>query len=614
MVLDKEQTAAASHFKGPMLLLAGPGSGKTTVLTSRIFHLIDYHKVQPSSILVLTFTKEAALSMQKKFIKISRGNIDGYSDVVFGTFHSVFLKILLKEKKYADFKIVTGTSRMKLLRESVSINHIDYSDSAEALDRLSGDISFMKNTGRSDFEKSSALSDSDFLTVFHEYEDKKKRLGLFDFDDMLTATKELLSTDPALREKICERFTFILVDEAQDMNALQFDIIRLISGREKNVFMVGDDDQSIYGFRGADPSYMLDFKKLFPQGQILYLNSNYRCPKEVVEKSLNLISYNKNRFEKQLISKSKTKGMVTYHIFDDDEMEAVFAVSEIRKSITANESVAVLIRHRLDGEKVRALLQSENIPFFPGTASKEEEKKFSFEEDIVSYFRLTQGVLYRRDLLEVINKPDREIPRKGIEDEIVDREKWLSYFERDISVQRQITQFLSDIDLIGRLSPAAAFTFICDKMGYRKYLLKEASLTPDALEEKIDSFREMLKNYHRIDVFLEDYAERKKSEEKNEDTKAKKSTAEDNVFVYTFHGSKGLEFDKIIILSVNDGIVPSNKAVTEKDREEERRMFYVALTRAKKKAIISCVKKRGSKELLPSIYLKETLKPRTESR
>lgn len=168
---------------------------------------------------------------------------------------------------------------MKLLRESVSINHIDYSDSAEALDRLSGDISFMKNTGRSDFEKSSALSDSDFLTVFHEYEDKKKRLGLFDFDDMLTATKELLSTDPALREKICERFTFILVDEAQDMNALQFDIIRLISGREKNVFMVGDDDQSIYGFRGADPSYMLDFKKLFPQGQILYLNSNYRLPK-----------------------------------------------------------------------------------------------------------------------------------------------------------------------------------------------------------------------------------------------------------------------------------------------------------------------------------------------
>lgn len=613
MILDKEQTAAASHFTGPMLLLAGPGSGKTTVLTARIYHLIEHFKVQPFSILVLTFTKEAALSMQKKFIRISRGNIDGYSDVVFGTFHSVFLRILLKEKQFSDFKIVTGTPRMNLLRESVSVNHIDYSDSAESLERLSGDISFMKNTGRSDFEKSSALSNEDFLTVFHEYEEKKKRLGLFDFDDMLTATKELLSSDFELREKICERFKFILVDEAQDMNALQFDIIRLISGREKNVFMVGDDDQSIYGFRGADPSYMLDFKKLFPAGKILYLNSNFRCPKEVVEKSLNLISYNKNRFEKQLVSKSKTKGIVSYHIFEDDEMEAVYAVSEIRKSLAAKESVAVLIRHRLDGEKVRELLTSENIPFFPGASAKEEEKKFSFEEDIVSYFRLSQGVLYRRDLLDVINKPDRGIPRKGIEDEVVDREKWLSYFDRDLSVRREIDGFLSDLSLMGRLSPAAAFTFIYDKMGYKKYLSEKSSLTPEALHAKIDSFRDMLKNYRRIGVFLEDYAEKKKAEEKNEDTNVKKPEASDNVFVYTFHGSKGLEFDKIIILSVNDGIVPSNKAVTEKDREEERRMFYVALTRAKKKAIISCVKKRGSKELLPSVYLKETLKARDTS-
>lgn len=613
MILDKEQSAAAGHFRGPMLLLAGPGSGKTTVLTARIYNLIKSFNVQPSSILVLTFTKEAALSMQKKFIKISRGNIDGYSDVIFGTFHSVFLKILLKEKKYADFKIVTCPERMNLLREAVSVNHIDFSDSLESFDRLSGDISFMKNTGRSDFEKSSALSDKDFLTVSREYEEKKKRLGFFDFDDMLTETKELLSKDSDLREKICGRFKFILVDEAQDMNALQFDIIRLISGREKNVFMVGDDDQSIYGFRGADPSYMLDFKKLFPAGKILYLNSNYRCPKEVVDKSLNLISYNKNRFEKQLVSKSKTRGMITYHIFDDDEMEAVFAVSEIKKSLAAKETVAVLIRHRLDGEKVRELLNNENISYFPGASLKEDKKIFSFEDDVVSFFRLSQGVLYRRDLLNVINKPDRNIPRKGIEDDVVDREKWLSYFERDISVSRQIKAFLSDIELIGKLSPAAAFTFILDKMGYKKYLLKESHILPDELNVRLNSFREELKNYHRIDVFLYDYAGKKKDNEKNKDTHVNKPSEADRVFVYTFHGSKGLEFDKIIILSVNDGIVPSNKAVTEKDREEERRMFYVALTRAKKKALISCVKKRGSKEMLPSIYLKETMKAREKS-
>lgn len=612
MILDKEQTAAASHYKGPLLLLAGPGSGKTTVLTARIFNLIRNFKEQPSSILVLTFTKEAALSMQKKFIKISRGNIDGYSDVTFGTFHSVFLHILLSDRKHKDYRIVSGSDKMNLLKEAVLVCHIDYSVSAESLDRLSGDISFTKNTGDFSFEKSSALSENDFKKVFTEYEEKKERLGLFDFDDMLTETMKLFSSDETLLSKVKERYNFILVDEAQDMNKLQFDIISKISGFEKNVFMVGDDDQSIYGFRGADPSYMLDFKKFFPEGKIFYLNSNYRCAKIVVERSLNLISYNKNRFKKNLVSKSKIDGEITYHLFDDDEKESYFALDEIKKSKETHESVAVLVRHRVDGEKLNSLLMKEKIDFFSGI-KKASVKEKGFIDDLVSYFRLSNGELNREDLLRIINAPNRGIPRRGIEDEIVDRDKWLSYFEKDISIQNKIMTFLADIDFLKTLSPVAQYSFICTKMGYKKYALETYGKNIDSSEinREIDDFLDSLKKYKKIRDFLSDYDDRKKETENASSEKAKPKENE-NVFLYTFHGSKGLEFDKVIILSVNDGIVPSNKAVTEKDREEERRMFYVALTRAKKSVMISCVKKRGSKELLPSIYLKETLKMRGE--
>lgn len=604
MVLDLEQSKAAGFFEGPLLLLAGPGSGKTTVLTARVYNLIKSFKVQPQSILVLTFTKEAALSMQKKFIRIARGEILGYNDVTFGTFHSVFLKILTSDMRYKDAEIIAGQRRIEILKEAARVTNVKADFSAEFFDRLSGDISRFKNTSRLDFELSSGFTNEDFLTVFHEYEEKKARLLKIDFDDMLTLTKKLFIEKPETLLKIKKRYQFLLIDEAQDMNALQFDIMRLVAGEKKNIFLVGDDDQSIYGFRGAEPKFMLSFKDYYPDGTIMYLNSNYRCPEKVVTKSLNLISHNKKRFQKNLISRSNVFGDVSYHIHCDELKEAEFAYSEIKASIENNEKVAVLVRHRIDGETLLSVLNREGIKYNSLIGGKLNEEPF-FIEDILSYFRISEGDFSRENILRVINKPGRDIPRTGIEDEFVNPNKWLSYFERDISIRNSIIDFLSEVKFLSSLGPMAAYSYIMKSMGYERYLndflRKNASVRP-CFEKELKSFCDELRKYKRISIFLQEYEEIRKLRYSKENNKIKKDTG---VYLYTFHGSKGLEFDKVIILSVNDGIVPSNKALTERDKEEERRMFYVAVTRAKKRLLISCVKKRGSKELNPSIYIKE---------
>ncbi len=589
MKLNSQQQLAVNHMDGPCLVLAGPGSGKTAVLTSRIDALIK-SGIPAGEILVITFTKAAAIEMKERFDRLS----DNVYPVTFGTFHSLFWGILQKERGMKSSDILLGNERAKLIKEAMTNAKLRVGDNIFST-ALATELSNAKNACIPVEQYiPKYVEKSDLIAFALEYASLKKKYNLLDFDDMLSLPYELFKEQPAILKKWQERFRYILVDEMQDMNELQFQLMVMLSKPYNNLFCVGDDDQSIYGFRGANPKIMQSFVEVYPDTKTIVLEQNYRNPANISKCAMKLISNNKIRFLKD-IKTNKCDGDIRLLEFVDESAEAAGVIDEIlrkRALGTPLDEMVVLYRNHSDARYLVDKLMQQKIPFYLKESMPNIYSHFVIS-DIECYFQIAIGNATRARLLTVINRPVRFLHRKSLEKNAT-LEGMRSFYRDSPGHLKTVEALINDFNLISKMSPAAAISYIKNIMGYGEFLREEAvknGLEPSEYMDVLEFFRIMIRDCKTIKEAVSKLNDlRLKIDYEN---KNKTMDRTGRLGLYTLHSSKGLEFENVFIISANDGIIPSNKADSREELEAERRLFYVGITRAKENLILTYTNKKN---------------------
>ena len=605
------QEKAVCHNQGPMMLLAGPGSGKTTTMTRRVVHLITECRVNPAHILVVTFTKAAAREMRERFWKLCAlsGVRSNYSLVTFGTFHGIFYGILKAAYGLTGKNILSEDKKYELLKEIVYKEQVDTEDERELFEGLVQEISEVKNA-RIPLEHyySRNCPDEVFRRIYTAYVSACRRARLLDFDDMLLYCYDLLDQRPDILAGWREKFQYILVDEFQDINKLQYDIVKMLAAPRNNLFIVGDDDQSIYAFRGAKPEIMMHFPKDFPKVHTEILSCNYRSTEEIVEAAGKVISFNQRRFKKK-IHANKEKGMPpVVKIFEKEKEEEQYVRECIRRyaqSGTPYEEMAVLYRTNSGAGFLVEKLMEYQIPFQMRDILPNLYEHW-ISRNMISYMKLAKGDRSRREFLQVMNRPNRYISRAALEESTVSFEALRWHYEGKEWLLDRIDKLEEDLGKIREMTPYGAINYIRYGVGYDEYLKDYASyrkLKVQDLYEVLEELADQAKGYKTFDEWfahIREYTESLKEQAK------KQSAEKKGVVISTLHSIKGLEFDKVFIMDVNEGSIPYHKAVSESDIEEERRLFYVGMTRAREELQLLLVKERHEKRLEPSRFLRES--------
>ena len=607
----KSQSEAIRHQDGPLLVLAGPGSGKTTVVTKRVQYLVQDCHISPSSILVITFTKAAATEMKERFLRLmeqSEEKPQGYGNVLFGTFHAVFFNILKLSYGFTAANILREETRYQYMKEIVDRLKLEIDDENEFISGVLGEISMIKNERISlEHYFSKNCAEDIFRKIFASYEQRKRNARLIDFDDMLSYTWELLTKRPDILEAWQKKFRYILVDEFQDINRLQYDILRLLAQPENNLFIVGDDDQSIYRFRGAKPEIMLNFQKDFPTAGRVLLNDNFRSTRQIVNAAGRVIRKNQSRFAKEITARGGEGPGVRILAFEDQQQECLYLLKEMqeyKKNGGAWQQMAVLYRTNTQPRLLIQKFMEFNVPF-----RVRDQVPNLFEhwiaKNLFCYIRLACGSKLRKDLLPVLNRPKRYMNRECLNDEIICWEYMMDYYKDKPYVCDKIERLQYDLKMLGRMGPFAAINYIRHVMGYEEYLKEYAEfrrMNAEDLMEVLNELQESARAYKTYDEWFA-YMERYKKE--MDEMRKRQQEVKEGVHLATMHSSKGLEYDKVFILDAAEGITPYKKAVLDADLEEERRMFYVAMTRAKKELTICWAKKQFSHELTVSRFVEE---------
>lgn len=605
MAYNKSQIQAIAHGTGPCMVLAGPGSGKTAVIIQRTIDLIEKSHVKPENILVITFTKAAATEMKQRFLHRMGA---GQSGVTFGTFHGIFFTVLKYAYHYSAANIIGEEQRYALLRDVCHSMHLQYEDEAEFFSGVFAEISKVKNE-RIPLESyySSLCGEEVFRDIFKAYQSRMQKNGLLDFDDMLVYTYELFTQRKDILAMWQQKFQYILIDEFQDINQLQYDIIRMLALPENNLFIVGDDDQSIYRFRGSKPEIMLHFGEDYKKAKKVVLDVNYRCTKDIVEKSLRLIGHNSNRYPKDIRANSEAEDGVTLCSFDNTAKEATFIIEQIKKSIEKGQrysDFAVLFRTNIQPQYLMEQLLSHNIPFHTKDALPNLYNHWMVR-DILAYLTIGKGSRRRKDFLQILNKPKRYLSRESLTDEMVDFLEWEKLYEEQPWIAERVVKLSYDVKLLEKMSPYAAINYIRRGIGYEDYLREYATdhnRKPEELLDILDQIQESAKGFASVDKWV---FHMKEYEEQLTRMARQKNANPNSVELATFHSAKGLEFANVFIMEVNESWVPYRKSVLERDIEEERRLLYVGLTRAKEKLWISYVKEIHNKSSEPSRFIKE---------
>lgn len=606
---NTSQQKAILHKDGPMLVLAGPGSGKTYTITKRTQKLITKYNVNPARILVITFTKAAALEMRARFKKLMG---DEGAGVTFGTFHAIYFTILKYAYHYKASNIITEEERYNLMRQILArYKDLQYDDVSEFIKDIYSEISEIKNQ-RLDIEHfySSHCGEEIFRDIYKNYQETLIQNKKIDFDDMLSITYELLDQRKDILAAWQRRYQYILVDEFQDINQIQYDILKMLALPENNLFIVGDDDQSIYRFRGSKPEIMLNFPKEFKDAKQVLLDRNYRCQKAVVQASCNLISHNKERFEKKIIANKDKTAEVEYGLFKNQREECLKVVATIQEGLKNGKELndyAVLFRTNRQPRLLMEKLMEYNLPF----KTKDNVPNLYnhwIARDIFTYIRLAQGSRDRADFLQIMNRPKRYISRDSLQDKIVDMGKWQVFYRAQPWIAERIDRLEYDIDVLGKMRPYAAINYIRNGIGYDEFLKEYAEyrkMNVEELIETLDELHQAAKGYKTFKEWKEHIEEYTKE---LIEISSKKNEIKDAITLATLHSSKGLEFDTVFIVDVNEGVMPYKKAVLQQDIEEERRMFYVGMTRAENELYLYSVKNFNNKENDVSRFIKETKK------
>lgn len=608
-MFNKSQIQAISHNEGPAIVLAGPGSGKTTVITHRIKKLIEDYSVSPEDILVVTFTKAAAENMKARFLALIN---DGKSvpqsyGVTFGTFHSIFYRILRVAHNYREENIVSDRQKGDYIKEIAIRIKIETPSLSEFILNASSEISKIKSN-MLDVSKfnSTCCEKEKFQEFFYEYEKTLETEGKIDFDDMLLRCYELLNARKDILKIWQNRFRYILIDEFQDINKIQYNIVKMLAQPQNNIFIVGDDDQSIYGFRGADPRNMFQFKEDFPETKEIVLGINYRSTKSIVKLSQNLIKNNDVRFEKEIVSANNEGKFPDIRCFKNhsDELKCLSQkIKEYADNGVRVEDMAVLVRNNSQIPHIKEFLQNEMVNI-SSRANKRNIYESMVAKDALAYIRAARNMMLplgeNADLIYVLNKPSRFISRQVIARENMDFEKLRKVYAHSSEVLRNIDDLRFHLEMIAGLNPQAALTYIRYGVGYEKYLSRyamERNVKLAGLMNRFDKLQDEAAQFKTIDEWLNFV-------ENQSDNNAEESEKK-GVNIITMHGSKGLEYRVVFIVDVNQGVIPSSKAVRDKDYEEERRVFYVAVTRAIDELNIYCVKESLGCQMEKSVFIDE---------
>ncbi|MCD7746159.1 MAG: ATP-dependent helicase [Lachnospiraceae bacterium] len=627
------------------MVLAGPGSGKTLTISQRTKNLIETYQINPREILVITFTKAAAQEMQSRFTAICP-----VGGVTFGTFHAVFFSILKHAYHYTSANVMSEDAKQKLLRD-LFMRHgtQEAMNEGETISELEAEISMVKNERISlEHYYSRSCSEEAFRAIFRAYEETHRRQGLLDFDDMLTCTWELLTQREDILHAWQQRWHYILVDEFQDINLLQYEILRLLAAPQNNLFIVGDDDQSIYRFRGAKPEIMLNFPKDYPDAEIILLDQNFRSTKSVIRGAAQVINKNEHRFEKDIRGVREDGIPIEVKEFQNQDHESLYLIKQIRERREAGiplKDIAILVRTNQGAGPFAERLMEFNIPFVTREAMPSVYDHW-IAKDLFAYLHLAYEGLDRAEFLQVMNRPNRYLKREAVMSASSGGRMMLhgnasvhnqagakqmvpsgasqsagqtartgspatvsfpalhAYYQDKDWMQDRLTVLEADLKLLPALQPYAAVNYIRFGMKYEEFLRSYAAerrIKPEELLNILDEIQQGAKPYRTVEEWMTHIEEYRAALEENR--RAAKQKEQDAVTIATLHASKGLEFPEVYLTDVNEGILPHSRAALEADFEEERRLFYVGMTRAKDRLHLFYIKERYGKLIAPSGFL-----------
>ena len=618
--LNKEQSEAVSHSKGPLLILAGAGSGKTRTITHRVAYLLDIKKASPYSILAVTFTNKAANEMKARVGKLVKSATKG---LWMGTFHSICLRILKRDIEHmegfkSNFTIFDDQDQIKLIRDCLKL--LDYNERIYEPRAIRGKIDGFKTRGIQIQDLKLEAIDEKLKEIFDLYEIELRRHNALDFSDLLSLTVKLFSEHPEVLEFYQNRFKHILVDEYQDTNNLQYQIVKFLAEKYRNIFVVGDDNQSIYSWRGADIQNILNFESDFNDTKVIKLEKNYRSTKNILDISNELIKNNLERKEKTLYTDNPEGDLISYYEAADEEDEArslIKTVQEekINKGLSYND-IAVFYRTNNQSKAIEDELILSGIPYSiiggVGFYQRAEVK------DIIAYLRLIKNTSDDLSLKRIINVPTRGLGKVTLNNlELLSREHRLSVFDTiDYTIshktfspgtsaklekfQGMIKNF---IEISADLNADELIEQVLDDTGYLDFIESE--------EERINNVSDLVNLAGEFDVedeettlesFLDWIALATDFDRFDQE--------KDKITLMTLHTAKGLEFPFVFITGLEEGLLPHFRSTGEiQQLEEERRLLYVGITRAMEKIYLSSASSRKyfgkNQPSIPSRFIKE---------
>jgi len=504
--------------------------------------------------------------------------------------------------------IISEEQRYQFMREILSYHHLEYRDEGEFIGDVLTEISRVKNEQIPlEHFYSSSCGEEVFRKIYREYDERLKRNRLIDFDDMLTYTYELFSQRKDILSAWQKKYRYILIDEFQDINLIQWKIMCMLAAPENNLFVVGDDDQSIYRFRGSKPEIMLGFQKIYPQAKIVNLEVNYRCEPPIVEAAMRLIAHNEERFPKKIRAGKAGKQKVRFQYFEDCYKENAFLAEDIRQTVQNGvplSEIAVLFRTNMQPRALMEYMVFANLAFQTKDRIPDIYEHW-IARDFFTYIRIAQGSDSRADFLSIMNRPKRYIGRDSLPDETVCFDEWMKLYEEQPWIAERIEKLWYDLKHLSRLSPYAAINYIRRGIGYDDYLAEYAEYRNANKEDFYEVADEILASAKGYRTFEEWFAHIEEYRQELKRLAQEKRRNQNAVTFATLHSAKGLEFTKVYLIDVNEGVMPYKKAVLKQDVEEERRLFYVGMTRAKESLTICSVKKMRGKEVELSRFIKE---------
>ena len=615
MKLNRGQDEAIKHGNGPCMVLAPPGSGKTLIVTERTRYLIEESGVRPDQILVITFTRYAAREMKERFERLTAGK--NYP-VTFGTFHSIFYGILKCAYGIGANNLMSEKESSVLLQEVLDQTDIESTpeveDEEELVRELLREVGMVKNglCHLKDFH-SKYLTQDEFAEVFRSYEHQKKELKKFDFDDMLVQCYALFRKKPEILQGWQKRFQYILIDEFQDINRVQYEVIRMLAAPRYNLFVVGDDDQSIYGFRGAKPELMLYMKQEFPSLRTISLTVNYRSTEFITGAAARVILHNDTRFYKRVQSfRGRGQNVHVQEVLDEQE-EAQYVTEEIQKKLDQGikpGEIAVLFRTAVQTRMISEILSEHRIPFEMRDYVTNFYRHF-IVKDMMAYLQLAAGKRDRSLFLTICNRPLRYLARNSMENRQVNFEELRKFYCDKDWMLDIIDQFDVDVRMMKNMAPYAAIQYIRKKIGYDDFIKEYAEKHQISWKQLMDVMAELeersknFKSYDEWEIHIAKYTQ--ELEEQQAKARKIKGERENKVQLMTIHSAKGLEFEDVFVIHANEGEIPHQKAEKKDEIEEERRLFYVALTRAKNNLCISYITQKNGNSIKPSRFVEELL-------